>query len=414
MSGYNRLEQVVGGALNRFPRVKDAVETTYQRFNYHLLADRNFTYEIHDDATLEPVESSFDTKTGSGRFVGFYDVQPWSTEMEAYFVHEVSGEEALIRIIREKTVEDVAETSAWNFQQGSRTHWHPIIENRLLYNDIEDGSAVAHDLDLKSGEKKTLPRPIQAVDPTGGCYLAVDYRRLDRNDPAYGYGEDGKVPSDDGIFAVDFDGEEELLVPMTSLIDASTADVPQKNHYVHHVRYTPDGSRFAFLHRWRENSHRRTRLMVSDQSGEWVELSTNPQLSHFCWIDNQTLFLWGATKEHGRGYFLGDVDDKTITPVEALTNFGDGHPSVSPDRRWIVTDTYPDRRRRRTLTLYNLESDRIINVGEFHSPFGFEGTDRCDLHPRWSPDGQLVSIDSTHEGVRRSYALGVSDLIGED
>lgn len=411
MSGYNRIEQIVGDALNRFPRMKDAVETTYQRLNYHLLADRDFTSEIHDNATLEPVESSFDTKTGSGRFVGFYDVQPWSTEMDAYFVHEVDGDEALIQVISEETVKDVAETGAWNYQQGSRTHWHPTIENRLLYNDIEDGSAVARDVDLNSGEKNSLPRPIQAVDPTGEGYLAVDYRRLDRNDPAYGYGEDGKIPSDDGIYEVDFDGGVELLLPTTSLIEVSPADVPQENHYIHHVRYSPDGSRFTFLHRWRENSHRHTRLLVSDLSGNWVELSTNPQLSHFCWIDDQRLFLWGATELQGRGYFLVDVEDGTFTPVEALAEFGDGHPSISPDRRWIVTDTYPNRRRRRSLTLYNLESEQIIQLGEFHSPFGLDGTNRCDLHPRWSPDGQLISIDSTHEGVRRSYALDVGDLI---
>lgn len=411
MSGYNRIEQLVGGALNRFPRVKRLVETTYQRVNYHLLADSDFTYEVNEAAAVTSVESTFGVDPGDDRFVGFYDVQPWTPSMDACFLHEVTGEAASILIIRDGTVDRVGETRAWNFQQGSRTHWHPGEDRTLLFNDLDAGTAVTRLVDLDGDDARTLPRPIQAVDPTGEGYLSIDYRRLDRNDPAYGYGESGAVPTDDGIAAVSFTGEIDQLVSMETLIDGSTAGVPEENHYVHHVRYSPDGTRFAFLHRWRDGNQRHTRLMVGNMDGEVRELLQHPLLSHFCWIDTDRLFLWGASDPHGRGYFEVDVDEGTATPMQALEGFGDGHPSVSPDGEWIATDTYPDRRRRRSLTLYHRPSDSVIPLGAFHAPFGFDGANRCDLHPRWGPNGQFISVDSTHEGVRRSYVVAVGDVL---
>jgi Tol biopolymer transport system component len=36
---------------------------------------------------------------------------------------------------------------------------------------------------------------------------------------------------------------------------------------------------------------------------------------------------------------------------------------------------------------------------------------RCDLHPRWSPDGRWLSVDSAHTGVRRSYLVDVAALL---
>lgn len=411
MSGYNRLEQAVGGVLNRFPRLKRVVERTYQRVNYHLLADSGFSFGLHEAASMTPVESTFGVEPGGDRFVGFYDVQPWTAAMDAYLLHEVNDEAASILVVRDNTVERVAETTAWNFQQGSRTHWHPSSERTLLFNDLDDGTAVARSVHLDGSDERTLLRPIQAVDPTGEGYLSIDYRRLDQNDPAYGYGESGNPVTDEGIASVSFSGEVEQLVPMETLIDGASTTVPGEYHYVHHVRYAPDGTRFAFLHRWADGEQRHTRLMIGDMDGSVRELLCNPLLSHFCWTDSDRLFLWGATDSHGRGYFEIDVDAGTVSPIQALDGFGDGHPSVSPDGDWIVTDTYPDRRRRRTLTLFHRPSGSVVSLGEFHAPFRFDGANRCDLHPRWGPSGQFISIDSTHDGDRRSYVVDVGDVL---
>jgi Tol biopolymer transport system component len=123
--------------------------------------------------------------------------------------------------------------------------------------------------------------------------------------------------------------------------------------------------------------------------------------------------VWGRTEEQGDHYYLINVDDGawTIVGESVLDKYGDGHPSYSPDRRWIVTDTYPDKARQRHLLLFNTETEELIELGRFFAPWAFDGPERCDLHPRWSPDGRHISIDSAHEGVRKSYILDVDEIV---
>ena len=34
-----------------------------------------------------------------------------------------------------------------------------------------------------------------------------------------------------------------------------------------------------------------------------------------------------------------------------------------------------------------------------------------DIHPRWSPNGKSISIDFTHQGIRKSYMIDISKLL---
>ncbi len=414
MSGYNRIEQIIGGVLTRFPRLKSVAETGYQRANYHLFADRDFEYELHESAEFMEVDNRYGDGIPDDHFVGFYDVSPWNASMDSYFVHRIDDGRVSIGVLTGGKTKHVTATDAWNYQQGSRTQWHPTEDGTLLYNDVEDGSAVGRSIGIDGTINDTYPYPIQAVRPAGGEFLSIDYRRLDRNSPGYGYGtDDGSLrdPGDDGIFRVDLEGDAELIVPFEELLDSTPTDVPHGNHYIHHVLYAPDGDRFAFLHRWMDEGERNTRLLVSDRQGDRRTLLENRHVSHFCWLDGRRLFLWGGSERAGRGYHVLDVVSGESTPIDGLEGYGDGHPSLSPDGSWIVTDTYPDRLRKRTLTLYHLPTEREIRLGTFFSPFGFDGSKRCDLHPRWSPDGQFVSIDSAHGGRRRSYIVDVGSIV---
>ena len=89
----------------------------------------------------------------------------------------------------------------------------------------------------------------------------------------------------------------------------------------------------------------------------------------------------------------------------------DGHCNYSPDRQWMLTDTYPDENNLRTLILYHVASNTRVDIGQFYAPPELTGPVRCDLHPRWSRDGQSVCIDSAHESERQVYILDVRPVI---
>jgi len=90
-----------------------------------------------------------------------------------------------------------------------------------------------------------------------------------------------------------------------------------------------------------------------------------------------------------------------------------GHCSYLPGNEWILNDTYPDAERRQHLYLYHVASGRKVALGGFHAPREYRGEWRCDLHPRFSPSGRWVVIDSAHGGQgRQLYLLDVGGIVG--
>jgi hypothetical protein len=345
MSGYSQYEQAVGSVLNRFPRAKKLVEAAYQRTLYMMAGQRGFEYDLHEAVTIDSLASfySFEHEPES-MFIGFYDVVPWNDPMDAAFAHEAgphdsttyehADSETSIVGYSSDGIDPVASTRAWNYQQGSRTQWHPTRSDVLLFNDIDDSSLVARWISVTDDDSWTFPYPIQAVSPTGKEYISLDYRRLDRNSPGYGYGTDDgsplSSPSTDGLRRVPLDAQkdDELIVSFAELRDSFGGAVSHDKHYIHHAVFSPDGKRLAFLHRWMDDNIRKTRLIISTRTGEWEEHLRHSQLSHFCWLDSTRLFLTHGTQEYGRGYHILDVETGAVEYVDALDGFGDGYPFV--------------------------------------------------------------------------------------
>jgi len=417
MSQFNGLERQIASVLQQYPEVKQHIKNIYQRVNYYMYADRDFVYEVAESTELSDAPSQYEVKSSSGeRFFGYFDVHPWASSMDKMLLHEIDGDEAKIIIYQHGESVYLTSSSAWNLQQGTRAQWHPDSKSVLL-NDVKSGDLIAKEIN-SSGELISIyTHPIQAVHPDGKEYLSLNYDRLDRNRLDYGYGLDrGSLPdpSSDGMWRVNLEsGNDEFLISLQALIEQADTSVDPDNHYVNHALYDPSGERFVFLHRWRGEEGRVSRLYVSDRDGNCRVVMDEPVVSHYCWLSDSELLVWGRTREFGDGYHIIDIDSEEIKYVNALNRWGDGHPSLSPNRRYIITDTYPDRKRQRHLLLYDREEDDVAKIGSFFEPLKYTGTTRCDLHPRWSPDGTTISFDSTHSGRRESYILDVGDLVNQ-
>ena len=119
------------------------------------------------------------------------------------------------------------------------------------------------------------------------------------------------------------------------------------------------------------------------------------------------------SKHEGAFYLYEDH----ATCVNEVVGLGvmvvDGHCTYLSDTDWILCDTYPDENRMQNPYLYHVPNNRRVPLAHLHSPEEYTGEWRCDLHPRSSPDGKLVTVDSPHGGNgRQIYLIDVSEIVG--
>lgn len=192
---------------------------------------------------------------------------------------------------------------------------------------------------------------------------------------------------------------------------------------------------------WKDNNH----IYIWGRSGSSVDaIRCNPLFNSFFIKPLISVVKITARKllKCSKGMsmnFLMVEDSETAHPFP----FGqglivcDGHPMTCPNNRDLcICDTYPDEKKERTLFTYSFSKNERIDIGVFRmsdeqpddnlflqfsngvdktimkmfNPTLFTFTRsglHCDLHPRWSADGQTVIFDSIHEGTRQIYMCKV-------
>ena len=293
---------------------------------------------------------------------------------------------------------------------------------RILYNDFRNNRYVTVIISREGDHERILSRPIYTVSDDGKHALSLNFARLHAFRPGYGYVAKPCTnamephPKDDGIFYVNMEtGESHLIISLDNIVQFSPrADFQDAVHYINHLKFNPSGTRFVFLHRWQDIStaRERTRMFTANIDGSEMYLLLDTEMvSHFTWRDEVHLLAWANHCLLGcRYYLLRDrVQDAKIVGDNILTQ--DGHPTYSNDGRWILTDTYPNAERLRTLILFDTERSQRYDIGQYHAPFCYDGPIRCDLHPRWSNDNSFICFDSVHEGRRNIYTVNVSRIV---
>lgn len=364
-------------------------------------------------------------------FFGYFDKFPWDQSGRYLLCHEVdfvarqprSVDRAMLGMIdleQGDRLIPLAATGAWCWQQGSMLQWLHGCDSSIIYNDREQGRFVARTLDVQCGTTRTLCRPIYCLSPDGRWALSLNFSRLERERPGYGYagGDDPGsaicAPDDDGIWLIDLSANTARLV-------VSVAQVTRAFHrdnmdgamgWFNHVLFSPDSRRFAFFHRWRVGSGHLTQMFTVNLDGsELWALNLHDMSSHYVWVNDHQIINFSRRWGRGDHYYLyTDQSDRVDLVAEGVFPY-DGHCSYSPDGSWMLTDSYPLEDHCRRLYLYNLAAQQGYEIGRFYADPSYPGPTRCDLHPNWSRDGQSVCIDSIHSGSRQIYTIDVSELV---
>ncbi|MFO8012302.1 MAG: hypothetical protein R6X20_03245 [Phycisphaerae bacterium] len=322
---------------------------------------------------------------------------------------------------------DLGASCAWGWQQGCMLQWIPGSASRVLWNDRQGDRFVCHVLDTKSGQRRTLPTPVYCLSPDGRTAVTPDFARI--QDMRLGYGYPGvpdphkgdMAPADAGIWRVDLASGERTLILTLADIAAFGDRHPSMDgakHYVNHLLFSTDGSRFIFLHRWRPDGGKGgfvTRMFTARPDGsDLYVLDPSGATSHFIWRDPQHVLAWTRPKGKGAGFYLFTDKAREVQQVGEGVMTRNGHCTYLADTDWILNDTYPQGKARlQHVYLYHVPTGRRVPLGRFHLPPAYKGEWRCDTHPRSSPDGTTVCIDSPHTGQgRQLHLIDIRGIVG--
>lgn len=420
-------------------------------------------YELFNDT-----EIIFQTPQNQSFWFGYYNYCPMNRSGEKMLAHkaefdgrDINGSDT-VEVgwfsLSDQAWHPIGRSAAVNWQQGCMTQWYYEDNNEyIIYNDVEVNHFVARIRNADGELVRTVPYPIYAVNNLESFSISVDFERSYWC-RAYHYesivnnARNQPVVENDGVFRIDMrTGTRKLIIPIENIIKEGYVDeFKDAKHWVEHIMLNPSGTRFAFYHRFDSGNGYRTRALTANVDGTGLYLLPDWQLndwSHLGWKDDVHFVLYGIKRRPiGRAYqsvvrstgFVGKMVRivyratlaKLITPqihhkVAASSCYqlyedrrgkidqydtgllvNDGHPSFSKDGLYMLTDTYADAEGYRHLMLYDIEKNKLTEIGKFFSPYNSCGY-RADLHPRFSPDESQVIIDSAHSGRHQMIVMTI-------
>lgn len=371
---------------------------------------------------------------------GYFDLKATNNEGRNHLALRVpypdklpaSNDSAAICLIKENLeIETVDKTHAWCFQQACFLQYRPQSDEEIIYNiyDENDQAYKSVILNLRTQRKRILPKPVASISPDGRRAISINFSRLYDYRPGYGYCNivdpyySDVKPENDGIIIMNIDtGEYSLLVSYRELWEkfAEGHDIEKMKLVINHVSFNTYGTRVLFLLRFFSDTPPwPTITAVMDLKGNNIKQVFGFG-SHYYWKNDKELIITGEN--------VFNRNERTFTTLYHLNvetgehymidqDFftGDGHCSYSPDQNYILYDSYPKQKiPYRKLMLYDVNKNcgtTLIYLLSDPVVHGNNKDCRCDLHPRWSPDGRYITFDSIHEGFRGIYRIKTEDAI---
>lgn len=349
-------------------------------------------------------------KCGHGNtFAGYYDVSPFnprnSNLLALHFNKYRADQKPSVHIKTDVVLCDstnsickkIDETSAWNWQQGSRLQW--IDYERIIYNVYENRKLFSRVYNIET--KDFINIPISANAVCSSFILTLDYVALSKYSE-YGYNGIDVSNILDGVIMAKFDTldistvfqENEVL----NLISSEISDRLVKRH-INHILISPDETQFIFIYRGELDGKRADYLFYYDLKNKKLEIlfQAASLISHYTWKNHYEIIVWAVVDKRSGYYCLNVMSGEYVLIFETPD---DGHPTLL-DEDTMLTDTYPNYlSSNQLLTIYdftNKDSREILSV---YHPIIYKKHSRCDLHPSISRDHKLFQIDMRNRGKR--------------
>ncbi len=372
------------------------------------------------------------TRGPINHFFGYYGICPWNKRqthllsLETNFQDRMPGlnDAAGIGLVDAKTgrFEKITETSAWNFQQGAFMHWNPLRpDSEILYNDRIENDIVSIFLDINTGKKRILPRPVNGISHNGKHALSLTYGRLGRMRKVVSYANvvdpyaDEPHPEKDGVFLMDLQtGEYKLAVSIRQVFEMLKHAHPELQHqhiWFNHTVFNKNDTRFFLLARTRtsDGGNLETGMFTAGIDGSELRevIPYGSGVSHFDWRNNDEIIAtFKLDSSQTRHFHFVDGESKFRRLGNGCLDFN-GHCTFSPDQEWIATDQKMKDTLEQSIILYNFETDscKTLATLAMSEKMFIGGNLRCDFHPRWNRDGTAICFDAidARDGTRQLH-----------
>ena len=350
MSAYSSHERLIAKFLEQFPVLRIAVKYIYQRFAY--LKNYSSTKMKIEEGWL--IEDSFSEIKGH-TFFGYYDKSSFSKSGHL-LTHVVTNNTCSIYI---KTASGemvkVAETEAWNWQQGAMATW--LNDECIGFNDIVDEQTVFCIYSLKQRRiMHTHNDPLQSYSSIKNIYASISYEKLNSLRPEYGYEKltNKDCDNNEGIKILKaFSGKCIHDIKLDEIISFLGLSDKVENSKLNHCQFSPSGNLVLFMYRTFRNNGKYSYLLAWDyENNKLIKLMDDRIVSHYSWIDDNKIIVWGRVDQKTGYHTMNVIDEKSnLLKFKNPLLLGDGHPSVCNKNKIILTDTYPDKARVSTLFL---------------------------------------------------------------
>ncbi|MDL5051019.1 hypothetical protein QQ054_34020 [Oscillatoria amoena NRMC-F 0135] len=377
---------------------------------------------LGQSSTIESV-----TQGPKHHFFGYYGIPPWNRSqkllvcLESDFQdHLPDGDEAARVVLidaRTRKLTPVAETRAWNVQQGAMLHWNPLApETEILFNDRQEDRLVTVVLNVENGKRRTLPMALAGVSNNGQHALCLNYARLAKLRPVVGIKgvkdtSSGSLhPEDDGAFLMDLKtGEARIVLSVADTfrrLESRHPELRQRPMFFNHTVFSKDDKRFFVLSRAFAGNRLESAMFSANLDGSDVREAVpyGRGVSHFDWKNGKEILATFRDEAGVVRHYLFPDGGQTFQVLGADFFSGDGHCSYSPDTQWIVSDANHLSSKERELLLYHPASGEGHRLGRFAMGDYMTGDLRCDLHPRFSRDGKMICFDAiAADGTRQLH-----------
>ncbi len=367
---------------------------------------------------MKKINLTANKKENEHFFFGYYDLQPYSPDNALHLAHKVrfadrvpqKGDVAEIGYIdtRSCVFTPIAETKAWNFQQGALTQWFDDGKT-VVFNDFDGEKYVSRVVDRSGNEVRRYGMPFACLNRKAGKAMSINFSRVYDFRKGYGYCNapdayaNDIAPKSDGIFSLDLiTGEHKLILSYAQMREAF-CELPYTDSklVVNHITFNPSGTKFVFLLRNfpEEGKKWGTVLAVGDTDGNVKKLTNFEVNSHYSWRDDDNLMIYAGLPSWGI-YFINTESGERKRLYDPLCDRDDIHCNYSPDRKCFIGDGYPQKDGVRSLYKYDFATKRSCELLRVFSLRVADADIRCDLHARFSADGSRISYDTTENRTR--------------